>query len=247
MTKFLGILSAKGGVGKTTTALNLAASMALFNPRVILIDGNLSTPHVGLHLGLVKNNDSIQNAIIKNRSLLDVTYQHKSGLKFIFGDISVSQSIVPRDLTNSIRNLNGLFDYVVVDSPAGLNNETLSIIEAIDKAIIVVNPDILSCTEGLRLIKLLESKGKEILGIVLSRITNEKYEISSNDAEIMLGKKILVEIPEDKIFKRALSESKILAHSYPTNKISEKYRELGALLVGHEYKGKWKSIADYFK
>ncbi len=247
MTKFLGILSAKGGVGKTTTALNLAASMAQFNPRVMLIDGNLSTPHIGLHLGIVKNTDSLQKALIENKSLLGAAYQHKSGLKFIFGDISITQSIDTAKFTKSIRNLNGLFDYIVVDSPAGLNNETISVIEAIDKAIIVVNPDILSCTEGLRLIKLLESKGKEVIGIVLNKVNNEKHEISPKDTEIMLGKQILIEIPEDNIFKKALSESSILSYSYPTNKISEKYKELGALLVGHEYKGKWRSIADYFK
>ena len=55
MTKFLGIMSAKGGVGKTTTALNLAVSMASFNQRVVLIDGNLSTPHLGLHLNFFNN------------------------------------------------------------------------------------------------------------------------------------------------------------------------------------------------
>ncbi len=247
MTKFLGIMSAKGGVGKTTTALNLAASMSCFNPRVILIDGNFSTPHIGLHLGLIKNINSLQTALIGNKSLLDVTYQHISGLKFILGDISFNRDIDSKNFVRLIRNLNGLFDYVLIDSSAGLNNETLNVIESIDKAIIVVNPDILSCTEGLRLIKLLENRGKEILGIVLNKVNKDKHEISLKDIEIMLGKQILLEVPEDKIFKKALSESKILTHSYPNHKITEKYNKLAALLVGKEYKDKWKSIADYFK
>lgn len=247
MTRFIGVMSTKGGVGKTTTALNLAASMSSFNPRVILIEGNLFTPHIGLYLGLIKNINSINKVLTNKNSLLDVVYEHNSGLKLILGDVSVSLNTNPKDFVRLIRNLNGLYDYVMIDSPAGLGNETLSIIEAVDKALIVVNPDILSCTEGLRLITLLESKGKEVLGIILNKVNKEKHEFSRENTEALLGKKIILEIPEDKIFKKTLSESKILTHSYPNHKISEKYKELAALLVGKEYKSKWKSIADYFK
>ena len=64
---------------------------------------------------------------------------------------------------------------------------------------------------------------------------------------LVSGKKILIEVPEDKIFKKALSEGKVLTHSYPNHKISEKYKELSAFLTGTKYKSKWKSITDYFK
>lgn len=246
MTKFIGIMCPKGGVGKTTTALNLAASMAHFNPRTVLVEGNISTPHIGIHLGLVKDINTIHNVLTGNKTILDVIYQHNSGLKLILGDISL-KNLEQKEIVNMIRKLNGLCDYVVLDSPAGLGSEALNLIDAIDKAIIVVNPDILSCTEGLRLIKLLETKGKHVLGIVLNKVNNDKHEISKEDAEVMLGKNILLEIPEDKIFRKALNEGKILIHSYPNHKISEKYKELGAFLVGKEYKSKWKSLADFFK
>lgn len=245
MTKFLGIMSAKGGVGKTTTALNISTAMACFNSRVVLVDGNLSTPHIGVHLGLVKNVKNINDVFNNEENLMNVIYQHSSGLGIILGDISLKFN--SNQFVKTVRGLNGLFDYVVIDSPAGMNNDTLNVIECIDKAIIVVNPDILSCTEGLRLIKLLESRNKSVLGVILNKVSEDKFEINKKDIEIMLGKRILIEIPEDKIFKRVLSESKILVHSYPNNKISEIYKMLGAYLVGKEYKGKWKSLIEYFK
>ena len=52
MTVKVGILSGKGGVGKTSTAVNMAAAMSYFGRDVVVIDGNLSTPNLGLHLGV---------------------------------------------------------------------------------------------------------------------------------------------------------------------------------------------------
>jgi len=246
MTKFLGIMSAKGGVGKTTTALNLAISMANFNQRVLLIDGNISTPHLGLHLNFFNNINTLHNVLSGEKNIFDVIYKHKSGLSLVLGDVSLNNNY-NNNFTKIVRNLNGLFDYVILDSPAGLSQDNLNVIEAIDKSIIVVNPDILSCTEGLRLIKVLKSKGKEVIGIILNKVSKDKGEMSKESIEAMLGKKILLEIPEDKIFKKMLSEGKVLTHSHPNHKISEKYRELSAFLTGTEYKSKWKSITDYFK
>ena len=185
MTKFLGIMSAKGGVGKTTTALNIATAMAGFNSRVVLIDGNLSTPHIGVHLGLVKDVKSINSVFNNEESLMDVIYQHSSGLGIILGDISLKFN--SNQFVKTVRSLNGLFDYVIVDSPAGMNNDTLNVIECIDKALIVVNPDILSCTEGLRLIRLIESKNKTVLGVILNKVSEDKFEIKHDSTKPNIG------------------------------------------------------------
>jgi len=92
MTKFLGIMSAKGGVGKTTTALNLAISMANFNQRVLLIDGNISTPHLGLHLNFFNNINTLHNVLSGEKNIFDVIYKHKSGLSLVLGDVSLNNN-----------------------------------------------------------------------------------------------------------------------------------------------------------
>ena len=91
MSKIIVITSGKGGVGKTTTAINLGAAMNYFGKDILVIDGNLSTPNVGIHLGSPEVPINL-NHILKNKAdVFEGVYEHESGLKLIPSSLSVKE------------------------------------------------------------------------------------------------------------------------------------------------------------
>ena len=87
MTKLIAIASGKGGVGKTTTAINLGLALKNLGKDVLVVDGNLETPNLGLYLGVTKAPAFLHNVLSGNESILNAIFVHGSGLKVISGDI----------------------------------------------------------------------------------------------------------------------------------------------------------------
>jgi len=75
------IISGKGGVGKTTTAINLGAAINYFKKDVLIIDGNLSTPNVGLHLNSPEVPVNLNHVLLGKAEVFEAIYEHSSGVK----------------------------------------------------------------------------------------------------------------------------------------------------------------------
>ena len=88
MTKIIVITSGKGGVGKTTTAINLGAAMNYFGKDVLVIDGNLTTPNVGIHLGSPEVPINLNHILSGKADVFEGVYEHESGLKIIPSSLS---------------------------------------------------------------------------------------------------------------------------------------------------------------
>ena len=117
MTKIFTIVSGKGGVGKTTTSINLSIALSSYGKNIALIDANLTTPNVGLYLGVPAVPTSLHHVLQGKKKLMDAIYSHKSGIKIVPGDISFSSlnDIDLEMLEDSLLDLEGLVDFVLVD------------------------------------------------------------------------------------------------------------------------------------
>jgi len=80
MTRIIGVVSGKGGVGKTTLVSNLGASLAKEGYNVAIVDANLTGANLGLHYGLISYPISVHDVMKKNASLSDAVYKHPSGV-----------------------------------------------------------------------------------------------------------------------------------------------------------------------
>ena len=89
--KLITITSGKGGVGKTTTAINLGAALNFFEKEVIILDANLTTPNVGLHLGAPIVPVNLNHVLIEKAKISDSIYEHESGTKIIPSSLSVKE------------------------------------------------------------------------------------------------------------------------------------------------------------
>jgi len=219
MTVKVGILSGKGGVGKTSTAVNMAAALSYFGRDVVVVDGNLSTPNLGLHLGVPVVPITLHDVLKGKNSLSDSVYLHHSGLKIVPAGLSLDdlRNVSPEKLKKSLPTLDGLTDVVLVDGSAGLGRETLALIQAVDELIIVTNPELPAVTDALKTVRLAEEMGKKVRGIVLAK-TGENHDIPLENIESLLEKPVLGIVPYDKGVRESLIRREAVVFSDPKSK-----------------------------
>ena len=239
MTVKVGILSGKGGVGKTSTAVNMAAALSYFGRDVVVIDGNLSTPNLGLHLGVPVVPITLHDVLKGKNSILDSVYLHHTGLKIVPAGLSLDdlRNVSPEKLKNVLPSLDGLTDIVIIDGSAGLGRESLAVMQAVDELIVVTNPELPAVTDALKTIRLAEEMGKKVRGIILAK-TGENHDIPLENIESLLEKPILGIIPSDKSIRESLIRREPVVFSHPRSKSAVAYKKVVADLVGIEYSEK---------
>lgn len=237
MKKIIVITSGKGGVGKTVTAINLGAAMNHFKKDVLVIDGNLSTPNIGIHLNSPEVPINLNHVLLKKAEASEAVYEHESGLKIMPSSLSIKdlKKIKPERIKDFKEDFKKIADYVIVDSSAGLGSETISVIEMADELIIVTNPEMPAITDALKTIKLAEQLKTPILGVIITRVKKNKIEMSPETVKEMLEIPILGMIPEDIDVQKSLSIKNAVVHTHPKSKPARAYKEIAANLLNIEY------------
>jgi len=246
--KIIVITSGKGGVGKTTTAINLGAAINYFGKDVIVIDGNLSTPNVGIHLNSPEVPISLNHILCKKAEPYEAVYEHESGMKIMPSSLSVKElkKIRPEKLKDFAKEFRELGEYIIVDGGAGLGIEAQSAIELADEIIIVTNPEIPAITDALKTIKVAEEYNKPIKGIIITRVRKNRSEMQPDAVREMLESSILGMIPEDIVIQQSLSRRDAVVHTHPQSKPSRAYKEIAAQLINVPYNSK-KDRPKFFK
>lgn len=241
MAKLITVTSGKGGVGKTTTAINLGVALNYFGKEVIILDGNLTTPNVGLHLGSPIVPVSLNHVLLGKAKVSDAIYEHESGTKIIPSSLSVRElrRLNHSKLKDVGKKLRKMADYVIYDSAAGLGEEAIASIESADDIIIVTNPEIPAVTDALKASKLIEQLGKSVRGVIVTRVRGVKSEMPIGNIRDMLELPIIGVIPEDRNMQSALVLKDAIMHTYPKSKASRAYRMIAAKIMGNNtYKEK---------
>jgi septum site-determining protein MinD len=245
MARILVVNSGKGGVGKTTTAINLGACLNQLEKEVIIIDGNLNTPNIGLHLGAPIVPVTL-NHVLKGKAKIDeAIYEHSSGTKIIPSSLSVKEltKFNSKKFTEISKMLKEKCDFVIFDSAAGFSQEAIDVIDAAEEIIVVTNPEMPSVTDALKAVKVARDRGKEVNGVIVTRHQNAKYEMPLSSIKSMLEAQVIGVIPEDKYVKKALTKRDAVVHVYPRSKVAKKYMEIARKVAGlPEEKSFWERV-----
>lgn len=250
MTEAIGILSIKGGVGKTTTTAALGSALAQQGKNVLLVDANFSAPNLALHLGIVNPSFSMYDVVQGKANALASVIQTEYGFDIIAGKPGLKKVFYPDylKLKEKIKHMKYHYDIVLIDSSPTLDHETLAAMLASDKILIVTTPDhvTLSCT--LHAIKVAKQKKIPIMGIILNKSYNKRFELSIKEIEKLAKVPVLAVIPHDINILKALSEFKPLTHDARENNAVIEYKKLAAFLIGKTYTDRrFKSrIASFF-
>ncbi len=235
MGKVIGVISIKGGVGKTTTAVNLGAILANeFNKKVLIVDANFSAPNLGLHLGIVDPEFTLHDVLNKN---VPITKAIKKYEQFdVLPGALLGRKINPFELKRKLNDIKKDYDVIILDSSPTLNEEIIATMVASDQLIAVTSPDFptLSCT--MHAVKVAKRKKTPIAGLILNKVRNKKFELSLEEIEEATDVPVLAVLPEDiKILESVAYTIPASQHS-PLGKAVIEYKKLAAALIGENYK-----------
>lgn len=165
------ITGGKGGVGKTSVALNLGLTLAREGNRVLLLDGDTDLANVSIMLGQYPRK-TLANVIAGECSLGEVIMVVDHGLHIVPGASGVQECLeldagASLDILKAIHRLENRYDYVITDTAAGLQAVGLHMIAASELACVVVTPDPASLTDAFSLIKVLQRRGYKRVPSVL--------------------------------------------------------------------------------
>ncbi|MFA5071646.1 MAG: cell division ATPase MinD [Candidatus Pacearchaeota archaeon] len=237
MKKVIVITSGKGGVGKTTTAINLGAAIKYFGKDVLIIDGNLTTPNVGIHLNSPEVPINLNHVLTGKADAFEAVYEHESGIKIMPSSLSIKE--LKKVKYEKIKDFKLAFmklsEYVIVDSAAGLGNEALSTIDMADELIVVTNPEMPAITDALKAIKMAEQMKKSVLGVIVTRVKKNDIEMTPETVKEMLETTILGMVPEDICVQKSLSMKNAVVHTHPKSNAARAYKEIAAKLLNVEY------------
>jgi len=236
LTRIIAIASGKGGVGKTTFATNLAIALSQFGQRVIVIDCNLTTPHLSYYLGSDEYSVTI-NDILKGKVDIRRAVSTHNGVMFI------PASLNPKDLVDleiselklHLQKLNlPLIDFVFLDCAPGLGREAISVLQACDEIFFVTTPTIPNLMDVKRTMSVLSPKKK--FSVDLNMVGSGKYEFKKEQVKELLKVPVLGEIPFDKNVIDSVAYGIPVIKMKPKSPASISYLQLAAKLVGEEIK-----------
>lgn len=237
MGKTIGILSLKGGVGKTSAVLSLGSAISTFGKRVLLVDANFSAPNLGIHLNIIEPEVTVHHVLNGEGNIEEAIINiDRPNLDILPASIVYRSRINPFKLKEKIRLLKYKYDIILIDSSPALNDETLAVMLASDEIFIVTTPDYPTLSMTIKAIKDAKTRGIKIDGLILNKVYNKPFELSIDQIEKTADVPVLAIIPEDINVVKSLSTFTPSIVQNPNSKGSIEYKKLAGVIIGEKYR-----------
>ena len=247
MAKILVVTSGKGGVGKTTTSASIATGLALRGLKTCVIDFDVGLRNLDLIMGcerrvvydlvnVIQNEASLNQALIKDK--------HCDKLFILPASQTRDKDALTKEGVGQV--LNGLsemgFDFIVCDSPAGIETGALMALYFADEAIITTNPEVSSVRDSDRILGILQSKSRKAERgeavkehLLITRYSPERVEkgemLSVQDIQDILRIPLIGVIPESQNVLQASNAGEPVIHQNDAI-AAQAYQDVVARLLG---------------
>lgn len=203
--KVVTVTSGKGGVGKTTTTANLGIALARMGKKVVVIDADIGLRNLDIVMGLenrivydmvdvIEGRCQLRQAMIKHKQFPDL---------FLIPAAQTRDktAVSPTDMIQMADKLRPEFDFIIIDSPAGIERGFRNAIAPADEVLIVTNPEVSAVRDADRIIGLLEANNKGPGKLILNRVKADMVKrgemMSADDVTDILAIKLIGIVPED--------------------------------------------------
>jgi flagellar biosynthesis protein FlhG len=230
--KIICVSSGKGGVGKTSFSVNVAAALAQKGKKVLLIDGDLGLANVDVLLGL-NIRHTIREALEDARDPLSLLVEIIPGFHILPASSGVPEmaNLTPEAQAFLTRALDGIvarFDFVLVDTAAGIGDSVLWFNHWAEENIVILSPDPTAMTDAYALIKVLNTRhGKKHFSLIVNSVKSKKEadDVFLNMSNVLarflhLHPDHLGSIPQDSSVGKAIRQQKPFLLLGPEGKAS---------------------------
>lgn len=230
--------SGKGGVGKSTIALNLGIALAQAGKKVIVVDADVQMANLGLMLGVDKTPISLNNVLREENEITEAVYEGPAGLKYVPSSISSEEEGMHfPTLRRAVKKLEDAYDWVLIDCPPGLGEDAMAALTSAKEMILVLTPEPVSLADALKVQIIAEKNNVKITGFVLNMVLGEKSEIKPKELETILKLKNLGVLPEDMQVRKASSQQTPVILLSPSSPFARAVRKLASQVAGEEIRG----------
>ncbi len=250
MSKVIVVTSGKGGVGKTTTSASLATGLALKGHKTVVIDFDVGLRNLDLIMGVerrvvydfvnvIQGEANLNQALIRDKSVKDLFILPASQTRD--KDALTVEGV--EQVINDLKEMG--FEYIICDSPAGIERGALMALYFADEAIITTNPEVSSVRDSDRILGILASRSRRAeLGeepvkehLVITRYSPERVKIgemlSVEDVIDILSIKLLAVIPESEAVLSASNQGEPVILMSETN-AGQAYSDMVERLLGND-------------
>jgi septum site-determining protein MinD len=219
LAKIIVITSGKGGVGKTTSSAAISSGLALLGHKTVVIDFDIGLRNLDIIMGcerrvvydfinVINGEASLNQALIKDKRLPNLFILPASQTRD-------KDALTIEGVEKVLNDLSKEFDFIVCDSPAGIETGALMAMHFADHAVVVTNPEVSSVRDSDRILGILSSKTKRAIDnnkpiqehLLLTRYDPERVErgdmLSVSDVKEILAIPLIGVIPESKSVLKA--------------------------------------------
>lgn len=199
------VTSGKGGVGKTTAVANLATALAVDGKKVVCIDGDIGLRNLDVVMGLENRIVYDIVDVIEGRCKLKqamIRDKHYPNMYLIpAAQTRDKNAVSPSDMTRICNDLRPEADFVIIDSPAGIERGFRNAIAAADRVLVVTNPEVSAVRDADRVVGILEAEEKGNPYLIINRLNPTLVKnndmLSAEDVLDLLGIQLIGIVPED--------------------------------------------------
>jgi septum site-determining protein MinD len=243
MARIIVITSGKGGVGKTTVTANLGMTLAKMGHRVALVDGDFGLRNLDLLLGLENRVVYTAVEVLAGECRLDqalVRDKRQPGLVLLPATQNrKAEMITPNHMKWMIGELAPQFDFVLIDSPAGIEMGFKNAIAAAQEALIVTTPEISAVRDADRVIGLLEANNIKPARLIVNRLRPAMVEASEmmsvEDVSEILAVPLIGVVPEDeRVITSTNRGEPLVLESNSTSRAAKAFDNIAHRLCGEK-------------
>ena len=227
------IASGKGGVGKTTTTVNLGTALAGVGNRVVIVDVDLGMANLAGFVSLDAGGTSLHDVLGGSATVDQATYELANGIWAIPSGVDLDgyADVATEELTSVVADLRERFDFVLLDVGAGVSHETVLPLGLADATLLVSTTEPASIQDAKKTVDLVGRAGGAVGGMVVTR-TRPNEPVSPEDVAEKVGTDLLVAVPEDPKVRESVHAGTPLVVHEPKSPAAQAYRYLAARLLG---------------